>query len=39
MPQEAPMTIVPHPLCWPFTLSVAIRWQSRYESARIWARM
>ncbi len=25
-------------LCWPFTLSIAIRWQSRYETARIWAR-
>ncbi len=25
-------------LCWPFTLSVAICWQSRCESARIWAR-
>lgn len=26
-------------LCWPVTPSVAIRWQSRYESARIRARM
>ncbi len=25
-------------LCWPFTLSVASCWQSRCESARIWAR-
>jgi len=29
--------IARHYLCWPFTLSVAIRWPPGYESARIWA--